>query len=129
MLPFLISKTAIQPLRKQKAKEKSFYVTGDNVTSLKPRRRKPLRLPPMIPAPHCDCNFLHLTRIMIQYAPRSRKRLASTTVMSKTSFGTTGELKRMKLRPIQPAKKSVKKEALSSISDEFFKRLEVHVYL
>lgn len=131
MLPFLISKTKLLPLRKEKQrkekqKEKSFYVTGDNLpTTLKPfRLKRPIKLTPLT---RCDCNFMHLTKFVINYAPRSRKRGASSNmVLCMTALGTTGQRKRMKLPSVQLPRKSKKRGKPSSYnSDEFFKKLEV----
>lgn len=129
MLPFVISKTKLVTIKKDTKlkKEKSFFVTGDYLPALKPKvRRKPLKLPPLNPPAPCDCNLMHLTRIVISYAPKSRKRGGSTIVLSRTSLGPTGQLKRIKLRTSQVPKKLMKKESqLSYNNEEFFRRLEV----
>lgn len=127
MLPFLVSKTKLLSIKKDKpkqlTKEKSFYVTGDNLRTLKPRRikRKPLDIPPIVPSSPCDCSLMHLSRIVINYAPKTRKRGASNIVFS-TSLGTTGQRKRMKLPSIQIKKKE---KLLMYDSEPFFRRLEV----
>lgn len=129
MLPFLVSKTKLLSIKKdkpkeKKTKEKSFYVTGDNLSTVKPRRikRKPLNIPPIVPPSPCDCSLMHLTRIVINYAPKTRKRGGSTIVLSMTSLGTTGQRKRMKLPSIQIKKKQ---KPLVYDTDAFFKKLEV----
>lgn len=137
MLPFLISKTKLIPTRKvtrdKKQKEKSFYVTGDNLAARKPRRikRKPLKLPQIIPPANCECGVMHLTRIVISYAPRSRKRGASNIVLSMTTWGTTGQRKRMKLPSVKIARKIrvAQEKPVVYDSTEFFKKLEVYTYL
>lgn len=134
MLPFLISKTKLLPLRikhkentkEKKPKEKSFFVSGDNLTTLKTRRlrRNPPKLPPI--ARQCDCNVMHLTKVVISYAPKSRKRGASNIVLSMTAWGTTSQRKRMKLPSVKLPRKLVNCEkSLTHNSDEFFKKLEV----
>lgn len=128
MLPFLISKTKLLPSRKdKKGNEKSFFVTGDNLATIKPKRikRKPLKLPPLIPPSPCDCNLLHLTKIVINYAPKRRKRGGSNIVLSMTAWGTTGQRKRMKLPSVKLTKALIKKKPLVYDSDAFFKKLEV----
>lgn len=133
MLPFLISKTKLLPIRKEKKpkekpKERSFFVTGDNLSTFKPFRfkRRTNKLPP-IPTPSpCDCNLMHLTKIVINYAPKSRKRGASNIVLSMTAWGTTGQRKRMKLPSVKLQKKMVRKEKpVIYNSEEFFRKLEV----
>ncbi|XP_021200224.3 uncharacterized protein LOC110383732 isoform X2 [Helicoverpa armigera] len=135
MLPFLISKTKLLPVRSKhkdvakdkKLKEKSFFVTGDNLSTLRTRRirRKAPKLPPLVRARTCDCNSMHLTKIVISYAPRSRKRGASNIVLSMTAWGTTGQRKRMKLPSVKLTRKLVTSEKpLSHNTDEFFKKLE-----
>lgn len=131
MLPFFISKTKLLPIKKdipKEKKEKSFFVTGDNLYTTKPRRvkRKPSQIPSIIPSSPCDCNLMHLTRIIINYAPKSRKRGASNIVLSMTAWGATGQRKRMKLPSVLMPKKLLKKEKpLNYDSDQFFKKLEV----
>lgn len=136
MLPFLISKTKLLPIRKEKKlnekqtkeiqKEKSFFITGDNLATFKPFRlkRRPSKLPSLT---RCDCCLMHLTKLVINCAPRSRKRGASSNmVLSMTALGTTGQRKRMKLPSVQLPRKSKKKDKpLSYNSDQFFKKLEV----
>lgn len=134
MLPFLISKTKLLPLRKDKRpkdkpKERSFFVTGDNLSTLKPFRfkRRTSKLPPI--STPCDCNLMHLTKIVINYAPRSRKRGASNIVLSMTAWGATGQRKRMKLPSVTLPKKMVKKEKpVIYNSDNFFRNLEVKLH-
>lgn len=133
MLPFLISKTKLLPSKKEpkkqlKIKDRTFYVTGDNLATVKPRKikRKPLKLPPIVPPAPCDCNLLHLTKIVISYAPKRRKRGGSNIVLSMTAWGTTGQRKRMKLPSVKLAKKiKEKQKPLVFNSDEFFRKLEV----
>lgn len=138
MLPFLISKTKLLPMRKETKlkekqtkeiqKEKSFFITGDNLATFKSFRlkRRPSKLPSFTT---CDCNLMHLTKLVIKYAPRSRKRGASESshmVLSMTALGTTGQRKRMKLPSVHLPRKSKKKDKpLSYNSDQFFKKLEV----
>lgn len=136
MLPFLISKTKLLPIRKEKKlnenktkeihKEKSLFITADKLSTFKPFRlkRRPSKLPTFTA---CDCNLMHLTKLVINYVPRSRKRGASSNmVLSMTALGTTGQRKRMKLPSVQLPRKSKKKEKpLSYNSDQFFKKLEV----
>ncbi|XP_063624228.1 uncharacterized protein LOC134796175 isoform X2 [Cydia splendana] len=140
MLPFLISKTKLLPLRKEKPKEKnqkpslavtqsskkekSFFITGDNLYTVKQRRVKRRPLLPSLTPSSCDCNLLHLTRIVINYAPKSRKRIASNIVLSMTAWGATGQRKRMKLPSVLLPKKVKKEKPLNHDSDEFFKKLE-----
>lgn len=134
MLPFLISKTKLLPIIKEKKskekqtkeiqKEKSFFITGDNLATFKHFRlkRRPSKLPYLST---CDCNLMHLTKLVINYAPRSRKRGASSNmVLSMTALGTTGQRKRMKLPSVQLPRKK-KDIPLSRNSDQFFKKLEV----
>lgn len=132
MLPFLISKTKLLPVRKdgkeKKVKEKRFFVSGDNLATIKPRKikRKPLKLPTVIPPAPCDCNSMHLTKIVISYAPKSRKRGASNIVLSMTAWGTTGQTKRVKLPSVQLSRKLKKDRPLIYDSEAFFKKLEVN---
>ena len=119
----------------KKAKEKSFYVSGDNLatlknalSSLKSRRvgRIAPKLPPLVKPETCDCNQMHLTKIVLRYAPKSRKRGASNMVLSMTAWGTTGQRKRMKLPSVKLTKKLVNGEkSLTHNTDDFFKKLEV----
>ncbi|XP_059052185.1 uncharacterized protein LOC131846796 isoform X2 [Achroia grisella] len=130
MLPFLISKTKLLSVnndkKERKTKEKSFYVSGDNLVSFKPRRikRRPLRLPPLEAPSPCDCSLMHVTRIVINYAPKSRKRGASNIALSMTAWGTTGQRKRMRLPSIKISKTVKKEKPLSYNSDDFFRKLE-----
>lgn len=142
MLPFLISKTKLLPIRSKhkdtakdkKTKEKSFYVTGDNLAALKNiatlksrrvRRNGP-KLTQLVKPRTCDCSLMHLTRIVVSYAPKSRKRGASNIVLSMTAWGTTGQRKRMKLPSVKLTRKLVKSDkSLPQNTDEFFKKLEV----
>lgn len=126
LLPMMISKPKVcaRPNKiPEKCKDNSFYVTGDNLKPKKTKRR-PVRLPPLVHGSKCDCNVMHLTRVVVTYAPRSRKRGASNTVYS-TTLSTTGQRKRKKNNPL-PKKLLRKVEALRHDKDEFFKRLEVH---
>ncbi|XP_060803375.1 uncharacterized protein LOC106137895 isoform X2 [Amyelois transitella] len=131
MLPFLISKTKLLPIIKykdKKSKEKSFFVTGDNLVTpkLKKTKRKPLKLLPIVPPPSpCDCTLMHLTKIVINYAPKSRKRIASNIVLSMTAWGTTGQRKRMKLPAIRlPKKVVIREKQLMHDTEDFFRKLE-----
>ncbi|XP_050350530.1 uncharacterized protein LOC126773597 [Nymphalis io] len=131
MLPFLISKTKLMQIKKQKpneqkSKAKTVFKTGNNLAKSKPRRvkRKPLNIPMAISTTPCDCALMHVTRIVLNYAPKSRKRGASNIVFSVTSWGT-GQQKRLKLPSIQIKKKFIKKEnTLAYDSNDFFKKLE-----
>ncbi|XP_052753276.1 uncharacterized protein LOC113520801 isoform X2 [Galleria mellonella] len=127
MLPFLISKTKLLSVSKEKKpKDKSFIVSGDNLASLKSgrKKRRPLRLPPLeLPSP-CDCSLMHVTRIVINYAPKSRKRGASNIALSTTAWGTTGQRKRMRLPSIRLPKPVKKEKPLSYNCDDFFRKLE-----
>lgn len=136
MLPFLISKTKLLPIRSKhkdtakdkSSKEKSFFVTGDTLATLKTRRvrRNTPKLPAIVKPGTCDCGLMHLTRIVISYAPKSRKRGASNIVLSMTAWGTTGQRKRMKLPSVKLTRKLVNGNmSLTHNSDEFFKKLEV----
>ncbi|XP_049873691.1 uncharacterized protein LOC126372133 isoform X2 [Pectinophora gossypiella] len=132
MLPFLISKTKLLAIRKEKQvpKEKnrdSFFVTGDNLKALKPLRFRRLRTKlPLNALSTCDCHFMHLTRIMINYGTRNRKRGGSNIVLSMPAWGTTGQRKRMKLPSVKLPRKTDKKEKkpLGYNSDDFFRKLE-----
>lgn len=138
MLPFLISKTKLLPIRnkhkdtakEKRPKEKSFFLSGDNLTTSKTRRlrRNTPKLPAIVKssAGRCDCGLMHLTNIVISYVPKSRKRGASNIVLSMTACGNMGQRKRMKLPSVKLARKLVNGEkTLSHSNDEFFKKLEV----
>jgi hypothetical protein len=132
MLPLLVSKTKLLSIKKdtpkdKKNKEKSFYVTGDNLSTVKPRRikRKPLNIPPIIPSCRCECSLMHLTRIVINYAPKTRKRGGSNIIYSMTSLGTSWQHKRMKLPLLPSVTISKKEKPLLYDSDAFFQKLEV----
>ncbi|KAH9643443.1 hypothetical protein HF086_002562 [Spodoptera exigua] len=135
MLPFLISKTKLLPIKSKhkdaakdkKSTEKSFFVTGDTLATLKTRRvrRNAPKLPTIVKPGTCDCGLMHLTRIVISYAPKSRKRGASNIVLSMTAWGTTGQRKRMKLPSVKLTRKLVNGDkSLTHNTDEFFKKLE-----
>lgn len=129
MLPFIISKTKLLPVRKKtkQNQKKGFFVTGDNLTTTKPRRIKsrPIKLPPIIPPAPCNCNSLHLTKIVINYAQKSRKRGASNIVLSMTAWGTASQRKRMKLPNVKLSRNLKKDRPLIYNSEAFFKKLEV----
>ncbi|KAF9423868.1 hypothetical protein HW555_000926, partial [Spodoptera exigua] len=111
----------------KKSKEKSFFVTGDTLATLKSRRlrRNAPKLPTIVKPGTCDCGLMHLTRIVISYAPKSRKRGASNIVLSMTAWGTTGQRKRMKLPSVKLTRKLVNGDkSLTHNTDEFFKKLE-----
>lgn len=128
ILPIIISQPVViskSKVYQEKYKEKAFFITGDN---LKPKRvkRRPLRLPPIVRnSSPCDCNLMHLTRVVLTYAPKSRKRGASNTLLSTTTWGTTGQMKRMKNNPVQKKLRRRVEKCLIYENDEYFKRLEV----
>ncbi|CAH0715332.1 unnamed protein product, partial [Brenthis ino] len=119
-----IKKTKLLQIKKQNPKEKpnnkSFYI------NYKPKqvKRKPLKVIP-IASRTCECTFMHVTRIVISYAPKSRKRGASKIASSTTSWGTSGQEKRMKLPNMKITKKLIKREkTLTYDNSDFFKKLE-----
>lgn len=117
---------------KDKRQDKSFLLTGDNLTAMKARRlkRNVQKLTPVPVPANCDCNVMHLTKIVISYAPKSRKRGASNIVLSMSAWGTTGQRKRMKLPSVKLPRKLVNREkSLPNDSNEFFKKLEVMLSL
>ncbi|GBP76569.1 hypothetical protein EVAR_103172_1 [Eumeta japonica] len=132
MLPLLISKPKLLPANSKHVKrKKNLYVTGDNSKSLKQRRHtnvKSTKAPPIVKVHNCDCNVLHLTKVMVTYAPKSGKRGGSNIVLSTTVWGATGQRKRTKLRSKQAKKNSLKKRRSYNYNDdEFFKRLETQL--
>lgn len=127
MLPFLISKTKLLQIKKQKPKEKPKNKSYSINYKPEQVKRKPLKVIP-IASKTCECTFMHVTRIVVNYAPRSRKRGASNVVSSTTPWGTSGQEKRMKLPNMKITKKLIKKEkTLTYDNGDFFKKLEVNM--
>lgn len=139
MLPFIISKTKLLQIKRQKPKEqkpKTVQIKEDkskdryedilNKSKSKRVKRKPLRIPPTITTTPCDCTFTHVTKIVVNFTPKSRKRGASNIVLSMTTWGTTGQHKRIKLPSVKIQKKLIKKDTnVTYDSGDFFKKLEV----
>ncbi|XP_045772632.1 uncharacterized protein LOC123872412 isoform X3 [Maniola jurtina] len=127
MLPFLISKTKLLQIKSRKPKdqkEKSILVSGNNLVKSKRIKRQPLNLPQIIAETPCECTVTHVNKIIINYAPKSRKRGASNIVLSVTSWDS-GKEKRMRLPNLKVTKKLIRKEKIVAYdSEEFFKKLE-----
>lgn len=116
-----------KPKEPKRAKEiKNIVVSRENLASIKSKRvkRKLLALPSII-APSCDCSLMHVTRIVVSYAPKSRKRDGSNILLSMT-WGT-GQKKRLRLPSVKTMSKKKKTKSIKECynSDEFFKKLEV----
>lgn len=142
MFPIIISKSKLQQIKRDKkefhlkpkrkeepkrdAQIKNIVITRENLASIKSKRvkRKLLALPSII-APSCDCSLMHVTRIVVSYAPKSRKRDGSNIVLSMT-WGT-GQKKRMRLPSVKPVAKKKKKKSTNECcnSEDFFMKLEV----
>lgn len=121
MLPFLISKSKLLQIRKQKPKDKIYYIN----TKSKNAKRKPKQATPVVSSPSCECPLMHVTKIIIKYAPTSRKRVASNLVLPVTPLDSSGRKKR-KLPSVKISKKLIKREnTLVYDGDAFFKKLEV----
>ncbi|CAG4971096.1 unnamed protein product [Colias eurytheme] len=130
MFPFLISKSKLLQIKRpkeQKSKEKSVVISYDKLTTRKSKRikRKLLKIPPII-ASNCDCSLMHVTRIVVNYAPKNRKRDASNIVLSMT--WATDQKKRIRLPSVKTKEQTTKtknvkrKECYNS--EEFFLKLE-----
>lgn len=128
MLPFLISKSKLLQIKKQKPKDKfkdkGFYITS----KVKNLKRKPIKAVPLVSIPSCECSLMHVTKIIIKYAPTSRKSVVSSLVLP-MPLDISGQKKR-KLPNVKISKKFIKREnSLTYDSDDFFKKLEVVLYI
>ncbi|XP_047503294.1 uncharacterized protein LOC125048591 isoform X2 [Pieris napi] len=142
MFPIIISKSKLQqikrdkpidfhlkPKRKEDSKKeaqiKNVVISRENLASIKSKRvkRKLLALPSII-APSCDCSLMHVTRIVVSYAPKSRKRDGSNIVLS--MMWGTGQKKRMRLPSVKTVAKKKKTKSIKECcnSEEFFIKLE-----
>ncbi|CAK1551277.1 unnamed protein product [Leptosia nina] len=120
---------SVKEREKLKEKEtKSFVISRENLASIKSKRvkRRLLALPSII-APTCDCSLMHVTRIVVNYAPKSRKRDGSNIILSMT-WGT-GQKKRMRLPSVKTVSKAKKTKSVKDCynSDEFFNKLETQL--
>ncbi|KAG6444610.1 hypothetical protein O3G_MSEX003427 [Manduca sexta] len=123
MLPFIVSHSKLLANKKDIFNDKK----TNSLIRFKPKgaKRRPLKLPPVVTASPCDCDLMHLTKIVINYAPKSRKRGGSNIVFSMTAWGAAGRRKRMKLPSGRVIGKYVKHERPMFYNcDEFFKKLE-----
>ncbi|XP_039753296.1 uncharacterized protein LOC120628753 isoform X2 [Pararge aegeria] len=131
MLPFIISKTKLLQIKSRKPKEKNqkdkcIIVSEDNFVTPKNKRvkRKPLTLPQIITTAPCECTVTHVNKIIINFAPTSKKRGASNIVLSLTSWEAEKE-KKIRLPNLKVTKKLIRRERIVTYdSEEFFKKLE-----
>ncbi|XP_050685007.1 uncharacterized protein LOC126979618 isoform X2 [Leptidea sinapis] len=130
MLPFVISTTKLLQIKKRQDKTNHKNKIEPSIVLHDPakcRNRKPLKiLPPF--STSCECSLKHVTHIVVNYAPKSRKRGVSNIVLSMT-WEENGQKKRIKLPNLKLPSKKPKKNKLAKDSrnyenDEFFLKLE-----
>lgn len=132
MLPFLISKTKMLQIRKQKHKEKSCEEKKKKRQCNSSRDKfkgviaTPFSIPPVILTTPCDCALMHVSRIIINYSPKHGRRGASHIALSMSTWGNSEHVERNKIPSIKITKNNNKKDKIIAYdSNDFFKKLEV----
>lgn len=134
MLPFLLSKSELLSIKKssltdRKLKGYNINIVNKNLDAAKPKYVYPNRekLFQKDTQLHCDCSVMHLTKIVIKYSPRVRKRGASDIILSMTTWGAIGQQKRVKFANVKLSKRNMtEKKHLTHKNEDFFKMLEVY---